>query len=76
MNTELKKAKKDFEKYFFKLVNNSVFGKTMENIRRHRDIKLITMEVRRNYLLSEPNYQVFNKKSISNTNEKNSDIYE
>ena len=57
MNTELKKqAKSDFEKYFYKLINNSVFGKTMENVRKHRDIKLVTTDKRRNQLVSEPNY--------------------
>ena len=41
---------------FFKLTNNSVFGKTMENVRKHRDIELVTTERRRNYLVSEPKY--------------------
>ena len=55
MNAELRKnPEKLFRKFFFKLINNSVFRKTMENIIKHTDIK----EVRITYMVSEPNYHV------------------
>ena len=57
MNTELRKqAKSDFESTLYKLLNNSVFGKTMENVTKHRDIKLVTTDKTRYELVSEPNY--------------------
>ena len=49
-------VRNDFEKDFFKLMSNSVFEKAMENVRKHRDIKLVTTDKRRNQLVSEPNY--------------------
>ena len=57
MNNKLRKhAKNDFEKDFSKLMNNSVFGKTMENVRNHRDIKIVTTDKQRSILASQPNY--------------------
>ena len=59
MNTKLRaKSKNDFEKDFLKLMDNTDFRKTMENVRKHRNIKLITTDKRRNRLASEPNYHI------------------
>ena len=65
IETELrKKGKNDFEKDFFKLMNNAVFRKNMQNVGKHRYIKLVTIENRRKYLVSQPNYQT--KKALLN----------
>ena len=59
MNTKLRQiAKNNFEKDFFKFMNNAVFGKTMENVKKkiYRNIKLVKTERTRNYLVSKPNY--------------------
>ena len=58
-NTKLRKeAKNGFQKYLFKLMNNSVFGKTMENVRNYRDIKIVTTNKQRNKFASESNYHL------------------
>ena len=58
MNTELRRlAKNNFEKNFFKLMNNAVFGKMIENVRKRCEIKLIVTEQHRKKLVSEPNYK-------------------
>ena len=53
-----KNSRNDFEKNFFKLMINAVFGKAMENVRNRRDIKLITNIERRKKLFKEPNYPI------------------
>ena len=56
MNTDLRRKKSNWEKDVFKMINNVVLGKTIENVWKHRDIKLVKTKGRRNYLLSELNY--------------------
>ena len=60
-------------------MTDAVFGKTMENVKKHRYIKLVTTERRRNYLVSEPNYHTrkfFAEKFNNSRNDKNSNINE
>ena len=51
-------------------MNNSVFGKTMENVRKHRDIKVVTTDEKRNILVSEPNYNTKKRKKGKSKNEQ------
>ena len=73
MNTKKKKSKHDCQKDSFKLMNNAAFGKTIENVRTHRDTKLVTTKRRTNYLMSELNYHTikfFTKNLLATEMEK------
>ena len=82
MNTELRrKSKSDFQRDFFKVMNNSVFKKTRESVRKHQGIKDVITEQRRNYLVSKlvsklSLNKVFIKKINSNRNEQKTNIHE
>ena len=69
MNTKLRaKAKNNFEKDFYKLMNNAVFGKTMENIRNRKDVKLVNTKEKARKLIAKPNYnscKIFSENLIS-----------
>ena len=62
-NITKNKCKNYFKKYLFKLMKNAVFRKTMENVRNHKDIKLVITKGRRNYFVSEPDYNATKKLS-------------
>ena len=80
MKTDLRKvAKYNLQKYFFKLMNHAILGKTTGNVKKHRDIKLVSREKARNCLVSEPNYlttKFFYRTFFGFRNEKNTYNYE
>ena len=60
------------------MINNAILGKTMKNVRKHRDIELVTTESRKNYLVSEQNFHTskfFTEKLLA-IEIKNRDTYE
>ena len=78
MNTDLRKKNQNMI-FFFISISDTIFEKTMENVGKHRDVKLVTTERRKNYLVSEPNYQTakfFTENLLAIENEKNGKIHE
>ena len=80
MNTKLRKQEEnDFDKDFAKLTNDSVLGKTRKNMRKHRDIRLITTEKRINNSVSKSNYHTtkfFTENLLAVEMRKDTDTYE
>ena len=73
MKTELRtNVKNDFEKDFQKLIYIAIFRKAMKNVTKHRYIKVVRTEARRNYFVSEPNYQTtYLLKTLASKKRKN-----